>query len=1319
MSAALVGPAAAVEPSAATGSVSGTVTDAATGLALSGVSVVVLDDSGAEAAKATTGSTGGYTAGGLGAGEYRLSFSHAPGYLPAFWPSATEITGAQKVTLAPGESSTGKDVSMRTVSNPEPTPTPDPSVGAGGSGGTSDPTPTEPPTEVPGTGGSTDPTAEPNPGNGTSDPTHTPDPGPTDSGNGEPGSSQPDPTPTDAGEGTTGGADPMPTDTGGSSQPVVSPPGENSSVPMAAPGDPGTISGTVVSDATGDPIPNASVSVSTNGIYFSAVANESGEYLVTGVQSGSYRLYFSAQGYAGEYFDDSPTFSSATLVGVSSGEGATGVDASLASGGSISGTVRDSSGLPIEGVGVSASGTSTGYSAFTDENGEYLLTGLGADDFRVYFAKTGFASEYYEDAGTYQDATVISIDAGEVVSGVDAELEEPGQIAGRVLDYQGQPLAGTSVSVSGSGFGLTQTASDGTYTLTGLKPGDGYVVQFDGNSKNVTELYDDASDVVDATPVSVRSGETTANIDAQLGEAYAIFGTVKDAATGQLITTEGLGVAFYPTDVDYSFGDGVWDGEFSLSGLAPGSSFYVQVLDYNGVYASQFWQGAATLDDATLVTIGDEDAYLEFSLDKGASITGTVSAEDEPAPYESTRITAYRWGGESWSTVVDITGWSGYELNGLPAGEYTVGFTDPGVGDAYPYCAEYWDTQLTLDDADRFTLTAGGTRGGIDASLPSECDLPDVIAGTVTISGDGAVGSTLTANPGSWTPAPIELAYQWLSNGTPIPGQTASTIALTESLIGTDVSVQITGSRPGYDSASASSNAISVTGILTPATPTITGQPVAGQTLTAVPGAWSPAPVSLAYQWLANGAVVEGATGETFVPGESEVGKTISVRVTGSKANYASATRTSAPVGPVAAAPLLDLAPGTPVIEGALTVGSTVTANPGVWGPAPVTLTYQWQVDGEDVPGATATTYALQPSDAGKVVSVVVRGTKPGYNPATRTATATGAVVPGQIVAGDVTIAGTPRVGEVLTSEVSSWTPAGVTLAYQWLADGAPIDGATSTTYTVAPADLGAYISLRVTGTAPGYTAAEAESNEIGPIAEGTLVVGTPTLSNEPRVGEPVSVDPGTWGPGEVALDHQWFLDGEAIEGATGESYTPTASDVGGVLSVTVTGSKPGYGTQTRSVAAQVEIAPRVELSAATVVRGSTVDVRAWGFGAEEDLLIELRSEPVELTTVLSDAAGSASTTVTIPADTAPGEHTVVVTGQESGRTASAPLTVTAAPTPTPTTVPSTGTTAGTPGTTTAQLGATGAAAPWGLAIIGLLMIAGGSLASIRRRSTA
>ena len=50
---------------------------------------------------------------------------------------------------------------------------------------------------------------------------------------------------------------------------------------------------------------------------------------------------------------------------------------------------------------------------------------------------------------------------------------------------------------------------------------------------------------------------------------------------------------------------------------------------------------------------------------------------------------------------------------------------------------------------------------------------PDpVVAGTPIIAGGAKVGSTLTADPGTWTPAPVGVTYQWLRSDNPIPGAT-------------------------------------------------------------------------------------------------------------------------------------------------------------------------------------------------------------------------------------------------------------------------------------------------------------------------------------------------------------------------------------------------------------------------------------------------------------------------------------------------------------------------------------------------------------------
>ncbi|MBN9188430.1 MAG: cell wall-binding repeat-containing protein [Microbacterium sp.] len=76
-------------------------------------------------------------------------------------------------------------------------------------------------------------------------------------------------------------------------------------------------------------------------------------------------------------------------------------------------------------------------------------------------------------------------------------------------------------------------------------------------------------------------------------------------------------------------------------------------------------------------------------------------------------------------------------------------------------------------------------------------------------------------------------------------------------------------------------------------TPTISGAAVAGQVLSANPGAWSPAPTSVAYQWLRAGSAISGATSAAYRITTDDAGKTLSVRVTVARSGYTSASATS------------------------------------------------------------------------------------------------------------------------------------------------------------------------------------------------------------------------------------------------------------------------------------------------------------------------------------------------------------------------------------------------------------------------------------------
>ncbi len=178
--------------------------------------------------------------------------------------------------------------------------------------------------------------------------------------------------------------------------------------------------------------------------------------------------------------------------------------------------------------------------------------------------------------------------------------------------------------------------------------------------------------------------------------------------------------------------------------------------------------------------------------------------------------------------------------------------------------------------------------------------------GTPTISGTPTVGQTLTANPGTWAPTPDSYTYQWNRAGSAISGATGSTYALVSADTNQTLTVTVTAVKSGYTSASATSASVSVSAagsasFTSAGTPTITGTPTVGQTLTAVPGTWTPAADSYLYQWNRAGTAISGATAATYVLVSADVGS-VTVTVTGVKSGYNNLAATSAAVTVAAAA---------------------------------------------------------------------------------------------------------------------------------------------------------------------------------------------------------------------------------------------------------------------------------------------------------------------------------------------------------------------------------------------------------------------------------
>ncbi|WP_087011666.1 S-layer homology domain-containing protein [Leucobacter sp. 7(1)] len=395
--------------------------------------------------------------------------------------------------------------------------------------------------------------------------------------------------------------------------------------------------------------------------------------------------------------------------------------------------------------------------------------------------------------------------------------------------------------------------------------------------------------------------------------------------------------------------------------------------------------------------------------------------------------------------------------------------------------------------------------------------------------------------------------------------------------------------EPWGDPAPISVGASDLTGInylikrsFTAPNPTFSGTPRVGTAFTANIGTWQPAADTLSYEWYRMegemGEPVPGATGPSYVPTSADVGKQLQLIVSGSKTDYRKAYRYSTPSAAVTAGALT--AP-TPTITGTAKVGQTLTAVPGAWGPAPVTLATQWLRDGTAITGATGTTYQSTTADTGKKLSVKVTGTKTGYTTASKTSAATAAVAeadPLNFTATPTpTITGTAKVGETLTVKPGTWTPAPDKLATQWLRDGSAITGATGTTYQATTADTGKKLSVKVTGTKTGYTTASQTSAATAAVAEADplnfTATPTPTITGTAKVGETLTVKPGTWTPAPDKLATQWLRDGSAITGATGTTYQATTADTGKKLSVKVTGTKTGYTTASKTSAATAAVA--------------------------------------------------------------------------------------------------------------------------------------------------
>ncbi|WP_165836246.1 immunoglobulin domain-containing protein [Taibaiella soli] len=313
------------------------------------------------------------------------------------------------------------------------------------------------------------------------------------------------------------------------------------------------------------------------------------------------------------------------------------------------------------------------------------------------------------------------------------------------------------------------------------------------------------------------------------------------------------------------------------------------------------------------------------------------------------------------------------------------------------------------------------------------------------------------------------------------------------------------------------------------------------------------------YQWKKAGVNIPGATNGTYV---------IPVVAAGDAGVYSVSVGSNCPTvtGVTSANATLSLnLPATittqPVSQ-TLCENSPVTFSVAATGTGP--LTYQWQKNGANISGATATSYtmaAISAADAGNY-TVIVGGVSPCGTTVSNTATLTVQSLPLNIVATSSTsfCAG----GSVLLK--ASSVPG---LTYVWKNNGtAMVPPATDSAYTASTS--GSY-TVTITNTANGCSGT---SNAIVVNAS-----GAPTSTINPAGAVAICSGSGVvlHGLNTAGLTYEWSLGGNVITGATDSVYTATTAG-NYTLKISI-----GAGCSNTSVATTVSMNP---LPNATVTPG-------------------------------------------------------------------------------------------------------------------------------------
>ena len=337
-----------------------------------------------------------------------------------------------------------------------------------------------------------------------------------------------------------------------------------------------------------------------------------------------------------------------------------------------------------------STGSFVGLAAIGND-GRYRYSGLAAGNYFALTTNTGVLDELWNDIACAQEQCVVStgtpIAVGSEPVVANFSLATGGAIEGTVTVQGAGALIGDGYvhvySASGTFLGLTGIGNDGTYRYSGLAAGS-YRVRTDSTGFS-DELWDDkpcAQGVCSystGSPVVVVAGAGATVANFALDTGGTIAGTVSATDGGGPIG-DGY-VHVYDAEGDFLGLVGIANnGTFHYGGLAPGN--YFVRTDSTG-YFDELWNNLPCADGVCVVTQGTPVAVasgtvnLEFSLQGGGGIRGTVTVHGTDAPVTDGYVMVHgASGGFLGLTAIQNDGT--YAYTGLAPGTYFARTDDTG-----------------------------------------------------------------------------------------------------------------------------------------------------------------------------------------------------------------------------------------------------------------------------------------------------------------------------------------------------------------------------------------------------------------------------------------------------------------------------------------------------------------------------------------------------------------------------------------------------------------------------------------------------------------